>query len=84
MAEKEIPKPFNFGDVVKKVKKTSWFCVIDEEHIITQIEWSQGEWEYGTNHSAWHDHESFELVRESDQESLRQMVDSLEEDEEIW
>lgn len=82
MAENKQPTiPFRTGDVVKKVKKTSWFCNVGEEHIISKVSRQGTDWEYGTNRSAWHDHESFELVREADVESLRQLVKDLDEDE---
>lgn len=74
MAKKKIVKPFRVGDVVKKVKKTSWFCKLGVEHIIVKTEFSQGDWEYVTDHSAWHDHSSFELVREADEKSLRKVA----------
>lgn len=72
--------PYRMGDVVKKVKKTSWFCKVGEIFIIDQVVMDGKSFNYSTNKSAWHDHESFELVRESDLESLKQLRKSMEEE----
>lgn len=83
--KKPFVKPFRKGDVVKFVKQYKdgyssdegdlfSFWRVGQQHIIDDVSWRGDRWEYSTNCGAWIPHESFELVRECDEKSIKKLM----------
>jgi hypothetical protein len=70
------------GDVVEYVGESS-FWTKGAKHIIAECHYTDGIKSYATNRGAWFGDKDFKLISEATRESLAQLEENLNEDEEI-
>ena len=81
-------KPFRVGDVVRFTEKSVQTGYRDrEEHVIESVDTNRLEinkYKYSTHSSAWHDHADLELIRECDEESMKLLIQSIQDENESY
>ena len=84
--KKPFVKPFRMGDVitVSRLRGGIEVPAIVVEHVIHEVKFDGDSYEYSTHRSAWHSHKACTLVRECDEQSMKQLKDALRIEEDSY